>query len=312
MINAMLALSLVLAGVPAGTEGTHIRYAVQRVCGEKACGKLRLVLADGSAHELPDTSTGEGHEPVAVSADGSRVAYFRAGDRRLIAYELGGKRRFVGTVKQPANEVGVDETRLLLSPDGSRLAYLPNDAGRRIRVYDVRSGRAVGTLPAEDGFSCTAGFSGDGGELLRVEESMLIAARVTDLRGSTLRRDVPPQVVAHNLPRWPSSVADGGGDDRPRVAAAAADGRRLAVYVPGERPSMIVYDLGSRKVTARVPLPAGVRPAAATWTGTAEVTVRGDGGGMGRRVRVDLDEKRAEIVETYDRPAGGTVYHAGG
>ncbi|MFD2354465.1 hypothetical protein ACFSTC_42045 [Nonomuraea ferruginea] len=201
MINAMLVLSLVITGVPAGAEGTHIRYAVQRVCGEKACGKLRLVLADGSAHELPDTSTGEGHEPVAVSADGSRVAYFRAGDRRLIAYELGGKRRFVGTVKQPANEVGVDATRLLLSPDGSRLAYLPNDPGRRIRVYDVRSGRAVGTLPAEDGFSCTAGFSGDGGELLRVEESMLIAARVTDLRGRTLRRDVPPQVVAHNLPR---------------------------------------------------------------------------------------------------------------
>ncbi|MFI6709247.1 hypothetical protein ACIBF7_22615 [Nonomuraea sp. NPDC050478] len=213
-----------------------------------------------------------------------------------------------GTVKQPANEVGVDETRLLLSPDGSRPAYLPDDAGRRIRVYDVRSGRAVGTLPAEDGFSCTAGFSGDGGELLRVEESM----RVTDPRGRTLRRDVPPQVVAHNLPRRPSSVADGGGDDRPRVAAAAADGRRLAVYVPGERPSVIVYDLGSRKVTARVPLPTGVRPAAATWTGTAEVTVRGDGGGMGRRVRVDLDGKRAEIVETYDRPAGGTVYHAGG
>ncbi|MER7499725.1 hypothetical protein AB0L05_11695 [Nonomuraea pusilla] len=288
---------------PAAAQAGVIRYAVQKSCEKgRACPALRLVRADGSGRALGDASSGEGAVPVAVSADGRRVAYFRKKDRRLVVQGADGGARAVGGVRQPRNEAGVDETRLLLSPDGGKLAYVPNDGEHRVRVFDAGTGRKAGTLPAGSA-AWTVGFSGDGGEVLLVRGYDVREAVVADLRGRTLRRVVPPQVVGANLP------VDG---EAGKVAALAADGRRLAVYVPGDDPGVLVYDVASGAQVTRVPLPAGVVPVAATWTGADEVTVRAERAGLVTTVAVDVAAGTARTVSTYRAPRSGQVYHAGG
>ncbi|MEV4574839.1 hypothetical protein AB0K16_16425 [Nonomuraea jabiensis] len=114
-----------------------------------------------------------------------------------------------------------------------------------------------------------------------------------------LRRDTPPQLVGFDLPEW-----EGDG----KVAAPAADGRRIAVYVPGQAPGLVVYDLASRQVGEKI---AVRRPAAATWTGEREVTLRVDGGGRTRWVRVDVDSGASQVADDYRTPVK-RAYRAGG
>ncbi|MFI6734711.1 hypothetical protein ACIBI9_17425 [Nonomuraea sp. NPDC050451] len=286
VVAALLAPFAVMPA--AGAAGDPIRYA------EALKGRtLQVVLRSGATRTLK--ALGEGHRPVAVSADGARMAYFRAGDRALVTYPSGKR---VGSVKQPRNEVGADETTLMLSPDGRRLAYYGNDGTNRGRVFDAVTGKRIGSLPAPFDWN-PAGFSGDGGEMLLVRSASTTDLAVTDLRGRVLRRDTPPQIVGFNLPEW---HGDG------KVAALAADGRRIAVYVPGQAPGLVVYDLASRRVSEKI---AVQKPAAATWTGEREVTIRVDGGGRTRQVRIDVDSGASQVADDYQTPVK-RAYHAGG
>ncbi|MEV4108538.1 hypothetical protein [Nonomuraea sp. NPDC049695] len=285
-------LLLPFAIVPAAQarKSDPIRYAVPL-----KDGKLRVVLRSGAARTLK--ALAEGTAPVAVSEDGTRAAYFRPKDRALVTYPAG---RRMGSIRQPRNEAGVDETRLMLSPDGRRLAYFGNDGLYRARVFDTATGKKIGTLPPPTDL-WAAGFSGDGGEVLLVSSyAPTTDAVVTDLRGRVLRRDTPPQIVGHNLPR---------DDSEGKVAALAADGRRIVVYVPGEAPGLVVYDLTTRQTGQKLPLKQ--RPAAATWTGNHEVTLRVDDGKRTQRLKVDVESGAIEVVDAYRTPTN-RAYHAGG
>ncbi|MEQ4723563.1 hypothetical protein [Nonomuraea sp. B19D2] len=284
-------LLLPFAIIPAAqAKSDPIRYAVPL-----KSGKLRVVLRSGATRTLK--ALGEGTTPVAVSADGTRAAYFRPKDRALVTYPAG---RRIGSFRQPRNKVGVDETRLMLSPDGRRLAYFDNDGTHWARVFDTGTGKSIGTLPAPFHL-WAAGFSGDGGEVLLVKNSgPTTDVIVTDLRGRVLRRGTPPQIVGHNLPE---------DDSEGKVAALAADGRRIVVYVPGEAPGLVVYDLATRKAGRRLPLKQ--RPAAATWTGDREVTLRVDDGKRTQRLRIDVDTGASEVADAYRTPES-RAYHAGG
>ncbi|MBB5778636.1 hypothetical protein [Nonomuraea jabiensis] len=249
----------------AGAASDPIRYAAP-LKGRT----LQVVLRSGATRTV--RALGEGHMPVAVSADGARMTYFRAGDRALVTYPSG---RRVGSIRQPRNEVGVDETTL---------ACFGNDGSNRGRVFDAVTGKKIGSLPAPVNWH-PAGFSGGGGEVLLVR-----SGSTTELRGRVLRRDTPPQLVGFDLPAW-----EGDG----KVAAPAADGRRIAVYVPGQAPGLVVYDLASRQAGEKI---AVRKPAAATWTGEREVTLRVDGGGRTRRVRVDVDSGASQVARRLPNP----------
>ncbi|MER6944988.1 hypothetical protein ABT294_13275 [Nonomuraea sp. NPDC000554] len=275
---------------------------MQKFCKGRPCGKLAVVLRDGRKRALPDVARGVGAAPVAVSGDGTRVAYVRARDRAVVAYRLGGGVRVMKGVKQPKEVVGADATRLVLSRDGRLLAYVTEDLDTRVDVFDTGTGRRVGSSRSGNEEKFFAGF-GDDEALVVQRAGDTFDVLVTDLRGRVLRRDTPPQVVGFNLPDTEPSD---------KVAALSPDGRTLATYVPGEEPGLAIYDVISKQIARRIPLQRGYRPAAMTWTGPGEVMLRIGSDRMAGRVRVDVASGSTEIADTYAIPRGVHPYHAGG
>ncbi|MEU0567612.1 hypothetical protein ABZ297_19805 [Nonomuraea sp. NPDC005983] len=274
---------------------------MQKVCKGRPCGTLTVVLRDGRKRALPEVARGVGAAPVAVSADGTRVAYVRAVDRAVVTYRLGGGVRVMKGVKQP-KEAGADATRLVLSQDGRLLAYVTENLDTRVDVFDTGTGRRVGSSRSGNDQMHFAGFGDD--EALMVQRvGDTCDVLVTDLRGQVLRRDAPPQVVGRNLPD--TELSD-------KAAALSPDGRTVATYVPGEEPGLAIYDVISKQIVQRIPLYRGYRPAAMAWTGPGEVMLRIGGDRMAGRVRVDVASGSTEIADTYAIPRGVHPYHAGG
>ncbi|WP_157248096.1 YncE family protein [Nonomuraea typhae] len=300
-MRAVLAavLCLLPAAAPAVAEvrpaKAAIRYAVVQVCKEKACGGLRLVLRGGGTVRVPDRPLVEGWVPIALSA--GAVAYFRAKDRRLVIHRLDGRRVVTRVVKGRPGP-GADITRLLLSADGTRLSYTSMAGDGPVTVYDARSGARLGRLP-DDMDAHLVGFSPDGDQVLMTGQENVRELLVYDVRGRRVVRDVPPQVVGFNLPQAFNSV------DQSEAAALSADGRTVAVYVPGRRPRVALYDLESRKVSREVPLAKGFAPTAAAWTEPGAVTFRVDEGKVTRLLRVDLETGQSTVADSYPNGTGG-------
>ncbi|MFI6294481.1 hypothetical protein ACIBEJ_23015 [Nonomuraea sp. NPDC050790] len=270
-------------GAPSGV----VRFVSVKVCGERACGKVRVALRDGRTVEIGERPVMEGWGPIAVGGDA--VAFFRARDRRLVVHRVGRKALVVG-VKRFTEKVGADTTRLALSRDGRTLSYTSMEGDGPIRVYDTTTGKQVGRLPDGD-VGELRGFSPDGDQAMMVYAGHRTVLYVHERGGRRLVKDVPPQLVAYNLP---TGIA---GDEH-KAGALSADGRTVAVYVPGNRPRVALYDLAGRTVE-EVPLARGFVPAAAFWTGPREVTFRVTAGRRTRLLAVSLDTGAVRTTDSY-------------
>lgn len=171
-VTASLALPGAFTGAASAAAArtpSHVhaaRYVSLDDCGDP-CGQWTVSMRDGSALRLPDARTHplskhgkpvkDRGAPIGVSGDGTRVAYVRARDGRVVVRDLRGGLFTMPADTGPARRV----SDLRLSLDGASLAVVMADAPDR--VYDVASARLVGTLPRGHHF---VGFSGDGGEVL--------------------------------------------------------------------------------------------------------------------------------------------------
>ncbi|MGP3912688.1 hypothetical protein [Nonomuraea sp. 10N515B] len=268
LVVAFAALATAPAVAHADPHHDSIRYASIKSCADKdeqprPCGGWRLVMHGGAQMTLRDAQgvaldakgrpTRDFPAPIAVSGNGQRVAYLTK-TGRLAVRTLGG-----GVILLPKDalpRVGQNETTLVLSDDGGRLAAVFSNKPRATLVFDTATGDRLGTLPSDLGLQ---GFSADGDEVLATFED---DESVTDLivysdAGERLHRATPPQVVAANGPQ-----------------ALAADGRTVANLVQGDKPELVLYDLESDQVTDRkkIKLPAGDLDMI-DWTGDTQVTL---------------------------------------
>ncbi|MFC4531224.1 hypothetical protein [Sphaerisporangium dianthi] len=193
--------------------------------------------------------------PIAVSGNGGYIAYVRERDDRLVVRELTGKVHVMPAAALPrgTNMIALD---LALSLGGDRLAVHDGSDERFLWLYDVATGRRLGSLPAGDGF---LGFSGDEDEVLTTRRTDENTTKIItyDLSGEETARQVPPQIAAQDGPM-----------------ALHADGRLVAFHSAGSR-TLKLYDLRSNAVVSsvRVKLPGGLAPDMVDWTGTRQVTL---------------------------------------
>lgn len=297
LVAALLATPL---SAPAHAVPHHdtVRYATLKTCAKPKehlpCGPWWLVLHSGRRQVLADAQTRAltedgksfwGAAPVAVSGDGTTVAYFSKKTRRLAVRTVGG-----GVVHLPAGAVPKapqSSVALDLSDDGSRLAVTD---GGRTWVHDTATGARLGTLPAAETW---LGFSGDGDEVLTTAEG---AGPVVDVvvradTGERISRVTPPQIVAANMP-----------------IALAADGRTAAVLL-ARKSQILLYDVETDQVLGRVPvkLPKGDLHAI-DWTGDREVTLHV----MGKRnrmtiVEIDTETGAVRVRDRYTVPEDAYV-----
>lgn len=173
---AAVAATLALAPAPAQASAhwSHIRYVSLNSCKSGACGPWRISTIHGNHVSLPDAQvhplSKRGNPikdllaPIGVNGNGTRVAYLRASDSRLVVRDTGGA---LYVMPQSAFPKGVSQryADLQLSLDGAKLAVLREDY--RVRLYDVATGRHLSTLPKGQTFQ---GFSGDSGEVLTMKD----------------------------------------------------------------------------------------------------------------------------------------------
>jgi hypothetical protein len=291
-IVSLAALAMVALATPAVHAEGHdhhgqIRYAWLKECTKKdestyPCGKWQLALHGGGKVTLGDArifpldSRGKvddgGAAQVAVSGDGSHVAYFRQSDGRLAVEEVGGAVRRLPASVVPKG-LGMLDVAFHLSQDGSRLAVWFAGPARPVRIYDTASGALLAGIAGQETFE---GFSGDAGEVLFSRQTDENGYRfdVYDTAGNELLRADPPQIVSGNSPR-----------------GLAADGRTVAVFVEGKRPAITLHDLESGQTTGSVPIRIGGRSQveAVDWTGVNQVTVH--------TVEPLAKERRVRILE---------------
>jgi hypothetical protein len=291
-IVSLAALAMVAFATPAvHAEGHdhrgHARYAWLKECTKKdestyPCGKWQLALHGGGKVTLGDArifpldSRGKvddgGAAQVAVSGDGSHVAYFRQSDGRLAVEEVGGAVRRLPASVVPKG-LGMLDVAFHLSQDGSRLAVWFGRGDHPVQIYDTASATLLSEMAEEEAFE---GFSGDAGEVLfsRYIGENGYRFDVYDTAGNELLRADPPQIVSGNPPR-----------------GLAADGRTVAVFVEGKRPAITLHDLESGQTTGSVPVRIGGRSQveAVDWTGVNQVTVH--------TVEPLAKERRVRILE---------------
>ncbi|AWS45021.1 hypothetical protein [Streptosporangium sp. 'caverna'] len=276
-IVSLAALAMVAFATPAVHAEGHehrgqVRYAWLKECTKKdestyPCGKWQLALHGGgmvtlgNARIFPLDSRGkvndDGAAQVAVSGDGSHVAYFRQSDGRLAVEKVGGAVRRLPASVVPKG-LGMLDVAFHLSQDGSRLAVWFGGASvRPTRIYDTASGALLAEISQKEMFE---GFSGDAGEVLfsRQTDENVFRFGVYDTAGNELLRADPPRIVSGNSPY-----------------GLAADGRTVAVFVDGKRPAIALHDLESGQTTGSVPVRIGGRSQveAVDWTGVNQVTV---------------------------------------
>ncbi|MFI6541109.1 hypothetical protein ACIBHY_52270 [Nonomuraea sp. NPDC050547] len=308
------ALALSLSPAAPAQAGPHdhdaVRYASLKGCADKKderrpCGPWRLVTHDGGQRPLRDaqtvarhadgTSSGYQVAPIAVSGDGSHVAYFTKRGR-LAVRTIGGGVKLLAADALP--RVAQYDVTLLLSDDGAKLAAAIT--GKKTRIFDTASGTQVGSAGRGEAVS---GFSGDADELLTSSEG---EEPVTDLAvyrdsGEQVRRVTPPQVVAYNGPY-----------------ALAADGATTANVIQGGKPALVLYDSAVDQVTAkiRLTLPKG-EVLKADWTGENQVTlhladVPESGPTKMTVVRVEVPSGKVTVRDRYSVLADSYVFAACG
>ncbi|MEV7964460.1 hypothetical protein AB0O34_00540 [Sphaerisporangium sp. NPDC088356] len=296
-----------------GMHSDSVRYASLKSCVTKnkeevPCGPWQLHLHSGEkasltgARVLPRDAHGKVVKnvpaPVAVSGDGQYVAYIRERDDRLVVRELTGK---IHVMPADAIPRGTDMAgvTLDLSLTGAALAVEDGDQ-KFIRLFDVASGKALGTIPARRAFT---GFSGDEDEVLtRLSTDENTTMLITyDLQGNELARREPPQVVGQ----------DG-------TLALHADGRSVAFYSQGTR-TLKVYDLESDTVvgSTRVRMPGDYAPQMIDWTGSGEVTVHVLRPGEGKPdtmtvLRIDPATGATKVRDSYKIKNAFTFAACGG
>ncbi|MFD1934402.1 WD40 repeat domain-containing protein [Nonomuraea mangrovi] len=245
-------------------RGDAIRYASAQGCPQKdgnvvPCGTWRLVSHKGEITLLKDAqlrAVGADGKPVdyavapiAVSGDGTRVAYYTKAGRLVVRTMKGGVKPLPADAL-PAKTNQYDVT-LQLSDDGARLAVIAD----RVRLFDTATGGRLGTLPKHSTF---VGFSGDGEKVLASTEGAEseVELHVHDLSGARLLSDTPPQLVAANGPY-----------------ALNADGKTLAVLVGGTK--VTLYDLTAGQVLGghAIKLPKEGTVHKVDWTGDNQVTL---------------------------------------
>lgn len=192
---AAIAATLALTPAPAqaSAQWSHIRYVSLNRCDSGACGPWRISTIHGNHLSLPDAQihplSKRGNPikdllaPIGVNGNGTRVAYLRASDSRLVVRDTGGA---LYVMPQSAFPKGVSQrySDLKLSLDGAKLAVsLMNGS---VKLYDVAAGRHLSTLPKGAAFR---GFSGDGGEILAEEGDALVSYTVggRELARSTVK-----------------------------------------------------------------------------------------------------------------------------
>ncbi|WP_336215218.1 hypothetical protein [Nonomuraea sp. LPB2021202275-12-8] len=264
---AMVIAALLVA--PAAQAEPHhdsVRYASVKGCENKdgahvPCGHWRLVMHSGEQRLLRDAQVvarqANGKSavflpaPVSVSGDGQKVAYFTKSGR-LAVRSLHGDVTLLPSNTLP--RVAQAEVALQLSGDGARLAVATGDDRYGTRVFDTAGGARLGVIP---GPRSLAGFSGDGGELLMIEDSgEAVTLAVHADTGERLTRVTPPQTVSANPP-----------------PALSGDGRTVAVFIAGKS-QIVLYDAETDEVLKRVTvkLPAGELHLI-DWIGEQQVTV---------------------------------------
>ncbi|GAA4515832.1 hypothetical protein [Nonomuraea ferruginea] len=233
MVTVLVAGSAVLAGGGGvAVADVPVRTGWLPNCGGdyfKPCEgePYRLLMRDGRWVKLPDAAryatkadgsrAGEaedGPSPLEVSGDGRAIAYFRAGDGRLVVRRgPGGKPVVLPAYGEGA---GTAHVRLLLSADGRRLLVDFSDAAKRRDgvVVDTSSGRTLRGVPAGDR---ALGFSADGDEVLATRDrpDRTVQVVVHRLRGGSHAVTPPQEVVIHHT-----------------ALALAADGRTLLALLP--------------------------------------------------------------------------------
>ncbi|GAA3040438.1 hypothetical protein [Streptosporangium longisporum] len=112
---------------------------VCRVGFESCGGRVWLLVTDGgdTTYELPEVSS---QGPLAITADGRRIAYYSARQRRIVVRDLASGRVWRAPLKQPAEDFAV-EFSLRLSPGGLRF-IVSGWGGRREpnKLVDVERG----------------------------------------------------------------------------------------------------------------------------------------------------------------------------
>ncbi|MFI9597516.1 WD40 repeat domain-containing protein [Nonomuraea sp. NPDC052265] len=234
------------AAVPAGATSAPIRYAAASDCDKGRldaawCGPWWYRTTDGRRHPLKEA--GRWEDAVAVSGDGRRLAYIRAKDARLVVRDLDGRTR-VSRVRAWPSKSELELTRVTMSYDGSLVAVDCCWAGftdHPARVYDAATGALLTKVTGVSVHDDALSFSSDGDQILvRTYDGRSGRLSVHDLNGRRTGSVVPPRLIGVNA----------------ATAALNADGRTVAVYVSGRRPGIALYDLKTRQVTARFPVPA--------------------------------------------------------
>ncbi|MBB5625346.1 hypothetical protein [Sphaerisporangium krabiense] len=218
----------------------------------------------------------EGSAPFAVSADGTRILYFRKSDRKLVWREAKGGRAhgLPGATARVPKGIGMDDVHAALSPDGGVVVLDYLDEGDRFPtlVVDLADGH-VARIPGSD---AVHGFSPDGRRILvsRQTGDNTTEFAVYDTEGAQAESREVPQVVSNNAP-----------------VALADDGVTVAVViVPSKgRPRLRQYDLSTDAVSPAVdlPIPAQDSPYQIFWDGAGKLTLwhlRAQEGGMISRI----------------------------
>lgn len=194
---AVLAATLTPGPAHAATHGHSIRYVSLNACDGSPCGPWTLSLHNGAHLRLPDAQVRAlskrgkpikgSMAPIGVNGNGTRVAYLRASDGRLVVRDIDS-----GVVHpMPWNVFpkGVSQqfADLRLSLDGGKLAV---SRGGRARLYDVASASHLSTLPKGQEF---LGFSGDGDEALTRKRDLLYSHTLggRELARSKVKSDGP-------------------------------------------------------------------------------------------------------------------------
>lgn len=290
------------------SRGDAIRYASAQGCPKKGgevvpCGTWRLVSHKGEVTLLKDAqlrAVGADGKPVdyavapiAVSGDGTRVAYFTKAGRLVVRTMKGGVKPLPADAL-PARTNQYDVT-LQLSDDGARLAVI---AGR-VQLFDTATGGRLGTLPK---LSTFVGFSGDGERVLASMDGdeSVVELHVYDLSGRRLLSDTPPQLVAANGPY-----------------ALNADGKTLAVLVGGTK--VTLYDLATSQVLGghAIKLPKEGTVHKVDWTGDNQVTLHVSQYPEGKATRMtvlqhDATSGATRVRDTYSMLKDTFVFAACG
>ncbi|MEV5408663.1 hypothetical protein AB0K60_07475 [Thermopolyspora sp. NPDC052614] len=320
VLASIAALILSTLATPVSAAGRSaadtIRYAAVQTCKLKGgsrgpCGGWRLAMRGGGTVRLPDARTTprdargkvrkEQAAPIAVSGDGTTVAYFRKSDDRLVVRRLGGEAVVVPNA--PAKGVGMDDLALYLSRTGDRLAVEVAGGPRKrpTLVYDLSEPDAgPGEIPRTLAFQGFGDESALAAELSGDDITRLVTFPADDEPKVAVR---PPRVVADNAPY-----------------GLAPDGTTVAFFSgSGGTAALRLYDLETGAITRGIPvrLDGADLPEVVTWTGENQVTAHvsriAEGGRTDMRVlQIDTETGGVSTRDSYTIRADAFTYAARG